>query len=102
MTGDTWKILGAQKGAKMSPESDPRRTKIDVKNDVEKRRFRRSSWSRLGSILGRLGCRLGVIFLILARVLQWFLKNNVFEKIRCQEVTWADLGSIWGGQEAPK
>ena len=98
----TWKILGAQKGPKMEPKCDPRGTKIEDKSDDEKRKFRRSSWSRLGSILGRLGCRLGVIFLILAGVLQWFLKNHVFEKIRCQEVTWADLGSIWGGQEAPK
>ena len=82
----------------MKPKADPRRTKIDAKNEVEKRRFRRSSWSRLEPILGRLGCRLGVIFLILAGVLQWFLKNHVFEKIRCQEATWADLGPIWGAK----
>ena len=82
----------------MKPKWDPRRTKIEDKNEDEKRKFRRSSWSRLGSILGRLGCRLGVICLILAGILQWFVKNHVFEKIRCQDVTWADLGPIWGAK----
>ena len=91
-----------QNGAKMEPKCDPRGTKIEDKNEDEKRRFRRSSWSRLGSILGRLGCRLGVIFLSLAVVLQCFLNIHVFEQIRCQEAKRADLGSIWEGQEAPK
>ena len=48
--------------------------------------------------MGRFRGRLGVVFLILAGVLQWFLKNHVFGKIRCQEATWADLGSIWGAK----
>ena len=46
----------------MEPKCDPRGTKIEDKNEDEKRRFRRSSWSRLGSILARLGGRLGIIF----------------------------------------
>ena len=82
----------------MRSKSDSRRTKIDDKNEDEKRRSGRSSWTRLASILGRLTCRLGVVFLILAGVLQWFLKKHVFGKIRCQEATWADLGSIWGAK----
>ena len=89
-----WVPKGGQDGAKMEPKSDPRRTKIEDKNGDEKRSSR-SSWSRLGSILGRLGCRLGVIFLILAWVLQCFLKIHVFETMRCQEATWVDLGPIW-------
>ena len=51
---------------------------LESKKEDEKRRFRRSSWSCLGSILGRLGCLLGVVFLILAGVSQQFLKNHVF------------------------
>ena len=47
----------------MEPKCDPRGTKIEDKNEDEKRRFRRSSWSRLGSILARLGGRLGVMFI---------------------------------------
>ena len=33
----TWKILRAQKGAKMRPKSHPRGTKIEDKNEDEKR-----------------------------------------------------------------
>ena len=60
-------IFGAQKGPKMEPKCDPRGTKIEDKNEDEKRRFRRSSWSRLGAILARLGGRLGVIFKVPSR-----------------------------------
>ena len=82
----------------MEPKCDPREAKIEDKNEDEKRRFRTSSWSCLGSIFGRFGCRLGVVFLILAMVLQCFLNIHMFDKIRLQEATWADLGSIWGGK----
>ena len=37
VTGGTWKILGAQKRAKMRPKSHPRGTKIEDKNEDEKR-----------------------------------------------------------------
>ena len=59
--GRFWDPKGGQDGAKMEPKSDSRWTKIEDKNDVEKRRSWRSSWSRLGSVLGRLECRLGVV-----------------------------------------
>ena len=80
----------------MELKLDPRRTKIEDKNGDEKRRSSRSSWSRLGSILGRLGCRLGVIFLSLAGVLHCFLKIHIFEKMKLQDATWTDLGPILG------
>ena len=64
---------------------------------------------RLGVVLGRfwvvLGAVLGGKNRLKPFVLNGFVKINVFEKIRCQEATWADLGRSWvdlGGQEAPK
>ena len=89
---------GFQIGTQMEPKSDPRRTKIEDKNEVEKRSSRRSSWSRLGSILGRLGCRLGVKIVLSPKVALVFLKIDFLKKMRVQEATWVDLGSIWVAQ----
>ena len=54
---------------------------------------------RLGAVLGRswvvLGVVLGSFWVILYLFLYYFVTNEVFDKIRCQEATWADLGSIW-------
>ena len=61
---------------------------------------------RLGAVLGRswlvLGVVLGSFLLILYWFLYYFVTNEVFEKIRLQEATWADLGSIWGGSRGSK
>ena len=54
--------LGSIWEPKMEPKSTKKRTRIEDKNQDKKIRSLRSSWSRLGSILGRLVCRLGVIF----------------------------------------
>ena len=54
--------VGSQKGAKREPKSNPKPTKIEDKNRCEKRTDVRSSWSRLGAILGRFGSPLGVVF----------------------------------------
>ena len=72
--GASWAVLGRHgsifvvlsstrwgSGTQLAPKRDPswqpeweqKRTKIDVKNEDEKRQSLRSSWSRLGSILGR-------------------------------------------------
>ena len=56
------------------------------------------SWVALGAILGRLGPQNRAV----AHTGLVFLKNHVFEKIGCQEATWVDLGSIWGGFGSPK
>ena len=53
--------LGGAKGSQDKLNSDLRRPKIEDKNEDEKRRFRRSSWNGLGSMLGRLECRLGAV-----------------------------------------
>ena len=57
---------------------------------------------RLGAVLKRswvvLGVVLGSFFVILYWFLYYFVRNDVFEKIRCQEATWVDLGLIWGAK----
>ena len=57
---------------------------------------------RLGAVVKRcwvvLGVVLGSFLVILYWFLYYFVTNDVFDKIRCEEATWADLGSIW----APK
>ena len=49
----TWADFGAQRGAKMRPNFDPRQIKIDVENEVKKRRLLKivlePSWVDLGS-----------------------------------------------------
>ena len=80
----------------MRSKSDSRRTKIDDKNEDEKKKvlmiILEPSWADLGSFwvpsLGRNRApALGgdAIF-----------KNHVFEKIRLQDATWTDLGPILG------
>ena len=64
-------VLGAQKGAKREPKRYQNRTKIERKNDVEKRCFSRPSWSLLGTILGHFGGHLGIrksIFVLEKRI----------------------------------
>ncbi len=57
---------------------------------------------RLGAILGRSWVVLGAVLRSFLVILYWktwcFVNNEVFEKIRCEEATWADLRSIWGAQ----
>ena len=54
---------------------------------------------RLGAVLGRswvvLGAVLGPWKGSRHYACRYFLKIKVFEKKRCQEATWADLGPIW-------
>ena len=49
---------------------------------------------RLGAVLGR-SCRLGVKIVLSPSVALVFLKIYFLEKMRFQEATWVDLGSIW-------
>ena len=86
----------------MEPKWDPKQTKIENKNEDEKRRFRRSSWSRLGPILARLGGRLGVI-------LERFVWENVrfrekrrFSINKVSKTTWGRSWVDLGAQEASK
>ena len=36
--------------------------------------------------------------MILYWFLYYFVTNEVFEKVRCQEATWADLEPVWGAK----
>ena len=83
----------------MEPKCDPRGTKIEDKNEDEKRRFRRSSWSRLGSILGRLGCRLGVVEWGFASAKLHFVKNHTVEANKASR---GDLDRSWADLEGPR
>ena len=80
-------LFGAQRGAKMRPKCDLRRTKNEDKNEDKKNALE----DRLGAVLGRswlvLGVVLGSCLLILSWFLYYFVTNEVFEKIRCQEAT---------------
>ena len=71
-------IFGAQKGLKMEPKCDPRGTKIEDKNEDENKGFRRSSWSRLGATLARLGGRLGALEALQTLRLPIFRENSCF------------------------
>ena len=85
----------------MRPNFDPRRSKIDVENEVEKRRLLKivlePSWVDLGSSsVPSWGQNRA-----LARAALVFLKSTFWRKMKVQEATWVDLGSIWvaqGGQ----
>ena len=54
------------------------------------------SWADLGSFWVPSWDRLGLKIVLSPKAGLVFLKNDVFEKVRCQEATLADLGSIWG------
>ena len=75
---------------------------MEDKNEDEKRRFQRSSWSRLGPILGRFGGRLGIVEWGFAPAKLRFLKIHMFEEIRCEEATWFRSWVDLDAQEAPK
>ena len=50
---------------------------------------------RLGAVLGRFGCRLGALKTPQTLRPPMFRENSRFGKNRCQEATWAEVGSIW-------
>ena len=57
---------------------------------------------RLGAVLGRFWVVLVVVLGPRKRSRHYacrcFVKIHVFGKMRCQEATWIDLGSIWGAK----
>ena len=70
--------FGSQNGAQREPKSDPKRTKIDYKNQCEKNTSSRPSWSRLGTILDRFGTDLGVILIDFSLVSKAFREHQGF------------------------
>ena len=91
--------FGSQKGAQREPKSTPKPTKFEDKNRCEKNTSSRSSWSRLGAILGHFGSPLGVIFIDFSLVFKNFRENSRFSKnIVSRAVlspTWIILGRFW-------
>ena len=96
--------FGSQKGAQREPKSNPKPTKIEDKNRCEKNTSSRSSWSRLGAILGHFGSPLGVMFIDFLLVLKPVVKNHVkkYSFKTHLEPNLAHLGSILAPQMAPK
>ena len=97
--------FGSQKGAQREPKSNPKPTKIEDKNRCEQNTSSRSSWSRLGTILGHFGSPLGVIFVDFAGVFKGFRENSRFSKnIVSRAVlspTWPVLGRFWPPKSPP-
>ena len=94
--------FGSQKGAQREPKSNPKPTKIEDKNRCEKNTSSRSSWSRLGAILGHFVTALGVIFIDFSLVFVGFRENSRFSKNSVSRVvlspTWPILGRFWPPQ----
>ena len=72
--------FGSQKAAQREPKSNPKPTKIEDKNRCEKNTSSRSSWSRLGAILGHFVTALGVIFIDFSLVFKAFREFSRFSK----------------------
>ena len=77
--------FGSEKGAQREPKSNPKPIKIEDKNRCEKNTSSRSSWSRLGAILGRFLTALGVMFVEKTFICKAFCEIHVFQKISFQE-----------------
>ena len=91
--------FGSEKGAQREPKSNPKPTKIEDKNRCEKNTSSRSSWSRLGAILGHFGGHLGsqksseTVCFKRFRENPRFSKNSVSRAVLSP--TWAILGRFW-------
>ena len=86
---------GTQHGTPNATQNGP---KSNTKTKTKTSRYRRPSWSDLRAILGRSWATPISKIVLSPRAGLIFLKNHVFEKVRCQEATWAELGPTW----APK
>ena len=108
-----WLPKGCQKGAKMAPKWDPKRTKIEDKIEHQKNTSLRPSWGRLVAILGRSWPHLGVNFGHFSLENVMFRENLGFrENVVSRPVlgrSWPDLGAQksqngphMGPQKGPK
>ena len=78
MGGPLGQFFGTQEGAKMEPKWDKRGSKIDIKNEDEKRSSPRSSWDGRKAILGLLGGRLEMKKIVIPLVLKAFRESHTF------------------------
>ena len=93
---------GSQKGAKMAPKWDPKRTKIEDKFRYRKKTSSRPSWGRLGAILGHFRSPPGVKNDDFSFVFKAFRENSLFSKnIASRAIldrSWADFGPTWAAK----
>ena len=109
----TGRVMSAQLAPKRDPTWDqkgtPKRTKIEDKNDDEKRSSRRSSWNGLGAILGRswvvLGPALGSKTCCGPSGVHFFEKSNFGKNAASRRdlgACWADLGAQRALKRSPR
>ena len=107
--GSTFVVLSSTRPAEArhlgrfwSPKWDQKSTQNEQKTKTKTKTKKDAFEDRLGAVLGPywvdLGIHLGSKKCVFPDVFQCFLKINFFEKVRCQEATWAELGPTW----APK
>ena len=105
--------LGSQNHPKMAPKSDQKATGNQCKKRSEKRTEIRSSWGRLGTILGHFRSPLGVKNIDFSLVFVGFREKSRFSKNSVSRAvlspTWPILGRFWppkrlqdGSQKRPK
>ena len=101
--------LGSEKGAQREPKSNPKPIKIEDKNRCEKNTSSRSSWGRLGAILGHFGGHLGSQKSSETICFKRFRENSRFSKNSVSRAvlspTWPILGRFWPPkrlQDAPQ
>ena len=94
-TPDLAQFLGSEKGPRWSQNATQEGPKSKTKTKMKKEGVS----DRLGAVLGRFWVVLGAVLEPWKRSRHYacpcFVKIHVFEKMKCQEATWTDLGSIW-------
>ena len=86
--------VGGQNGTKI----DPKTIKNRSENSRVKKTDPRRSWTRLGAILGRLGCSLGALETLQTLRLPMFCENSLFNVMTTRRRLWDQLWPI----KAPK
>ena len=77
--------------AKSTPKSIPKRSKIEVKIEDEQKTDPRRSWTRLGAILGRLGCHLGALETLWHYACRCFVNIHFFDVKTVGRRSWDQL-----------
>jgi hypothetical protein len=100
-----WIDFEVQKAPQKGPKWSQERTKIEHKIQHKTKRLSRSSWIRLGPVLGRFGVDLGVKNSENPLVFKGFRENHVFEEDKAWKAildgTWVELDAQKGPKWVP-
>ena len=98
--------VGSKKCAKRDPKWHQNGTqngpKSKTKTKTKTRHSLRSSWGALRAILGRSWATPISKIVLSPRVALVLVKMHIFEKIRPQEATWAELRPTWAPKRGAK